>query len=481
VPSARRFGRSSFVAIAAVVALAGSCATEPEPAAVRATLPGDGAGPTLTWKDCGRDLECSTLVVPLDWDDPDGPTTGIAVARRPADGPQASIGPLLTNPGGPGASGVEYLQAAGDLDGLGEHFDLVSWDPRGAGGDAGISCDADDFLVLDPGPDDAAEQAALDRAAGELADECVSSSPIVEHVATDQSIRDMDLLRSALGAEQISYLGFSYGTYLGQRYAEAFPERVRAMVLDGVVDPTQDLEGMLTGQATSLDRYLDDLFTACDLADECPLEDPEGTWDRVEQAVERAPLPARGGEAGPAELQTAAIASSYDGALATRMLEALAEADAGDGSGLLALAELYRSFSGYGPYLATMCADVEHPADPVAWAEMAERIGDAAARTGEATGNELLPCASIPGTEPPPPGAIAAPGAAPILVIGNTGDVATPADNARLVADSLESGVLLLHDGTGHTSFGESACVDDIVIAYLVDLVLPEPGARCEH
>lgn len=442
--------------------------------------------PELEWDGCGRGLECATLEVPLDWEDPTGDTIELAVARRPATGdPDDRLGILAVNPGGPGASGVETVQAAPmmGLAGLNEYFDLVSWDPRGVGDSTGIDCDDDlleEFQTLDPDPDDDAEQDELHETAEAYAEACLDDPEgLAPTIGTNQTIQDLDFLRAALGEEQLSWLGFSYGTFLGQRYAERYPERVRAMVLDGVVDPADGIEGMLTGQAIGFEEFLDDLFADCGRDPSCPVDDPDATLAELLQEVELDPVPGgRSGDLGPWELQTAMFTASYDATLAEQFLEGLAEAADGDGSGLVGLARLYQSLGDYPAYMSTVCADTEFPKGRDEAIAMAERLERKAPRIGAAVANEILPCAYLP-TSGPPPAPVTAPGTPPILVIGNTGDVATPVEQAERVAEALDAGVLLVHEGTGHTSFGSSDCVDAIVESYLIDLDVPDDGEVC--
>ena len=496
-----------WVAVAVVGALVATGCTDdgggddavPAPAAswtTGATGPAGTAGepaedlpvpvPELAWSSCGAGLECATLPVPLDWEDPTSPIIDLAVARRPATGdPDERIGVLALNPGGPGASGTSFVEATMALPGMRElnrRFDLVSWDPRGVGDSTPIVCDDEalaDFRALDPEPDTADEQAALDDAARAYAEACLANSPeVLPLLGTDQTVEDLDLLRAALGEEQLSWLGFSYGTYLGQVYADAHPDRVRAMVLDGVVDPADGLEGLLAAQAVGLDELLATIFADCDADPGCPVDDAAAVWEDLTRQVETEPLPARGGDVGPAELAVAAVASSYDAALSRQLLVAMARAEDGDGTLLRSLAETYWGFGDYPAYVATLCADVAHAEGAADAQAFAERLAAEAPGSGAAVANEILPCAWFP-MDGPAPAPIAAAGAPTILVIGNTGDVATPIENAERVAAALDDAVLVVHEGEGHTSFNDSACVQAIVIDYLVDLAVPEEGTVC--
>jgi len=475
--------RATIAVFVAFVALGSSCSLAGGDAAAPTTTmpPGPSQRDTATepfeiealaWEACGR-IECTTLAVPIDWADPQGPTTELAVARRPADDPRARLGTILLNPGGPGGSAVQLVRTIGPssaLGRLGERFDLVGFDPRGVGSSLGMDCGQDEtdrFRRVDPSPDDADEQAALDRAARAVADACARIEPLLSaKLGTDQTVEDIETLRVALGDEQINWLGFSYGTFFGLRYADAFPDRVRAMVLDGVVDPSLGLEALNTNQARAFEEVLEDAGL---------LEQAR----RVLARVEADPLPARGGDVvGPAVVSTALVTGSYDASLMTQLARALDDAERGDGSALLVLAAAYWSFGDFPSYIGTLCADFPLP-DADGWPALADRMAAAAPLTGAAVANEILPCAFWTGVDPAPPRPIAAAGVEHILVVGNAGDAATPIEQARAVADQLEGGALLEHDGTGHASFTSSPCVQDVVLRLFIELALPPSGTRC--
>jgi pimeloyl-ACP methyl ester carboxylesterase len=435
----------------------------------------------IDWEPCGSRRECGTLEVPVDHDDPDGATVELAVIRRPATGSDR-IGSLVMNPGGPGGSGVDYVSASPLDPTLNEYFDIVGWDPRGVGASEPISCNrsVDAMRRLDWDPDDDGEQADLDAAAEAIADDCADEyGDRLAEVATDDTVSDLDLLRQALGDDQLTYLGFSYGTSIGLQYAERHPDRVRALVLDGVVDPNQDLEELLTGQAVAFEQTLDEAFAACVDAGTCA-EDPAETYERVRAAVEAQPLPVAGGEPlGPTDLAYAALSSAYAEERAQSFVAALQAADRGDARALRQLADAYFASTDYSEYAAVVCTDNPHPESAEDYRAMTERMAEAAPRFGAAVASEMLPCAFWGSPVTGEPGPIRAEGAAPILVVGNTGDAATPYESAVQVADDLDSSVLLTYEGSGHTSFNSSECVAEAVRFYVVDLVLPEVGTTC--
>lgn len=437
----------------------------------------------LAWSDCGS-LECAELTVPLDWNAPDGETISLPLNRRPATGERT--GAVLVNPGGPGASGKGLVEngvlAFGAFDRVSDSFDIVGWDPRGVSGNSQIDCGTNEtaYLELDPGPDDATEQRELDDAASAVAQACDDNSgKLLPHISTDDSVRDMEAIRRALGDPKLSYYGFSYGTALGSQYADWFPDRVRAIVLDGVVDPTADLEQFLSAQTAAFDRQVREIFATCGGLSTCPVDDPAAAWDKLAAQLETAPIAAAGRELGPAELQVAAVATTYVAGTEEDLMQALADALDGDPGPMLAVADIYYgAVDGFASYLAIECVDQPRPNDPIEWQAFADRLEKISPLVGASVANELLPCATwpvAPVREPRAPKAIGAP---PILVVGNSGDAATPIEQARDMAASLESGVLVESEGLGHTSYG-NPCVDAITAAYLADLTVPTAGTQC--
>lgn len=433
----------------------------------------------LAWDNCGA-LQCATLQVPLDWDDVDGDTLGLAIARRQARGD--SSGSVLINPGGPGGSGIEfadYVFGTSDFDELTDNFDIVGWDPRGTNASEAVMCDAsvEEFRTLDPTPDNAKETAELNDTANDIAEDCDrEAANLLPNISTDATVNDMEAMRRALGDEQLSFYGFSYGTALGSFYADEFPERVRAIVLDGVVDPGADLETFLVAQTKGFEDALDALFESC--GSSCPSGGADKLYDQLAVKVERDPIESGRRSLGPAELATAAISATYSPNEGRRFVQALVDAADDDPAALLALADQYYQGSDYTPYLAIECIDQEHPEGEAEWAEFVARLEEISPRLGGSIGYELLPCATWPVDPVPPRPFPTATGSEPILVVGNTGDAATPYVQAEAMAEGLDNAVLVTHEGTGHTSYG-NRCVDEITAAYLVDLEVPDDGTVC--
>jgi pimeloyl-ACP methyl ester carboxylesterase len=420
----------------------------------------------LDWYDCGE-LSCATLTVPLDYDDLGAGTIDLAVVRRSSSGDEP-IGSLILNPGGPGGSGVGFVRTGGAR-GLLPWFDIVSWDPRGVGASSGLPCgDVESFIKLDPEPDDDAERTELETAARSIAERCGAADPaLLRTMTTETSARDLEQLRRALD-EPLNYLGFSYGTHIGLQYAAMYPDQIRAMALDGVVDPRETLTELLIGQAQAIEDVL---------ADAMP------RYREVAAMVEAEPLPARGGEkVGPGLLGIAAFAAVYEPRGADRLDRALGRALEGDGSALAELAEdYYAGSSSYAGYFGVLCVDSPRPEGVDAWQRFSDEIHDAAPDLGASIGNELLPCAFWPATPPTTDTAPSGwdPSVPPILLVASTRDAATPLDDAERVHRALPNAALVVREGAGHTSFGTSECVSDAVTSYLVELQRPDEGTIC--
>ena len=435
--------------------------------------PGAAWADALAWRDCGAGLECDALQVPLDHDHPELTALELALIRRPAGDQARRIGPLVVNPGGPGASGVSYLRASvSQMDPeLLARFDVVSFDPRGVGASAGLDCHDDLALWLsaDPSPDDDTEWLFLAEAARALAQRCAERhGALLAHVGTSDVARDLELLRRALGAQQLSYLGLSYGSLLGAVYAELHPERVRAFVLDGPLLPGQTLAEFTLEQSVALERAFE----------------PPAELSRVEVRIEREGIPSSDGAraAGPADLTLALAQSLYLPHTGSRALRrALARALEGDGSGLVSLADSYLERRPDGSYpnsfeanLAVTCLDLPAPRGLAEWRAVAEEISRAAPLFGLANWNWALPCAFWSAAPAPLP-ILTASGAAPILVVARTGDPVTPFAWGEGLATALQSGVLLPVDAPGHTSSTRGdECVDAVIRDYLIEARLPQ-------
>jgi pimeloyl-ACP methyl ester carboxylesterase len=442
--------------------------------------------PVLRWRSCG-DAQCALVQVPLDHDDPDGPTTPLAVLRVPARRPDERVGALFVNPGGPGASATAL--AAGLAPALPaemrDRFDIVGFDPRGVGRSAGLSCrdGVEAMYEADPTIEDRADRQRLLRTSRAFVDECTAGhTALLAHAGTEDAAQDMDLLRRAMGDEQLSYLGYSYGTAIGQVYADLYPRHVRAMVLDGVVDLTRPGIAGAVAQARGFEQALHRFAVSCRQEGSCPIgPDPIGVIDQVTAAAERRPIPAADEDrpAGPGEVALGLAQALYSRSQWDRLAAAIDDARDGDGRGLVSLADDYLGVADFGTYFAVSCLDARWP-DVDGVLAAAKRATRVSPHFGEALVDDYVRCSLWP--VPPDPVPPPSPGEhlSPVLVVSTVGDPATPYESGVRVARHLAHGVLLTYEGDGHTiTFGGSSCIDEKVVRYLVSLTPPPDGTRC--
>ncbi|MCK8478675.1 alpha/beta hydrolase [Microbacterium aurugineum] len=454
----------------------------------------------LTWTECGTGFDCTDVTAPLDWENPAAGDITLAVVRHRAEG--TPVGSLLTNPGGPGASGVDLV-----LNNLGfavgadliENFDVIGFDPRGVGDSTAVTCydapEMDDYLYGIPAAarGTAEWEAELLDAHKSFAEACdANSRGILPYITTVNAARDMDLIRAVLGDKQLNYLGYSYGTFLGATYAKLYPEKAGRLVLDGAIDPA--VPGLEVGatQALGFESALRAYMQSCLDSGECPFA---GTVDEAMAdlgallaSVDRTPLRSGDGRLmGADTLLTGIIAALYSQDNWGFLTQALDEALQGDPTSAFLLADFYNSRED-GVYIdnsteafrAYNCMDYPVEDDPAAEAAIDAKIAEGAPT--------IAPYWSGPDScevWPYPPtgtrGEITAEGAGPILVIGTTNDPATPYEWSESLADQLEEGVLITRVGEGHTGYNKgNICVDDAVEAFLLDDVVPEDGLRCE-
>ncbi|HOT56655.1 MAG TPA: alpha/beta hydrolase [Ornithinibacter sp.] len=456
----------------------------------------------LAWSDC-EGAQCATLTVPLDYAQPQGDTIEVSVIKVPAARESRRIGSLVVNPGGPGGSGVDYARAADFIVGKGvrDAYDVVGFDPRGVGRSAPIDCltdaELDTFLGSDPTPDDPAEEQAFAKTAEGLGQSCANTAgPLLGHVSTQDAARDMDILRAALGEEKLTYLGKSYGTYLGTIYADLFPAQVGRMVLDGVVAPDLTAEEINLGQAKGFERATREWAAYCVEEGDCPL----GTSvDEVMEglrafllAVDSNPLPRTGDNAVPQLTEGWAslgiAAAMYDQGQWRTLVDSMSEALKGDGTSLMQLANQYADRNPGGQYAgnimeviyAVNCLDKPEPNDVAERARLAQESVADAPTWGPFLMWSSLPCGFWPIEPTGEPKTVAAQGAAPIVVIGTTRDPATPYEWSVRLRDQLADASLITFDGDGHTAYTRSNdCVDKAVDAYYLKGTVPEDGFSC--
>ncbi len=460
----------------------------------------------IAWNDCGERLQCARVPVPLDWGHPHEATIRLAVIRHLASRPAKRIGSMYVNPGGPGESGVSLVRSAGaGLDAMGRgRFDVVSWDPRGTNASAPVRCfhsqrELRRFWTGESIPITERESQRFRRKATSLARRCGEvSRRLLRHISTADTARDLDYLRSMVGERRLTYMGFSYGSFLGQTYANMFPGHVRGMVLDGIVDPvswTAGAEARVANAVSPTDAVFREFEVRCQHAGprRCPLarrqQSAAERTRRLFARVRAAPIPAPGadppGHLTYADLLLSLFAPLRDPAQWQRMAADLDAALHGDGSALETRARAARSpaaWSGATTSAAIQCADGPARQSSRAWPSVIGRLTRISFLQGPLHGWwEWAPCASWPVRAAD---RYAGPWGAstknPILLIGTRHDPSTAYRNARRAARRLDNAVLLTHAGYGHISFTDpSACIERARSAYLVHLVIPPRGQVC--
>lgn len=479
----------------------------PEPSAApdpSITTPPDAAlapfyGQALDWSPCREKFECASLTVPLDYRQPRGEEIEIALLKVPAT--RASRGALVVNPGGPGAPGTSYAEAAERVfrSPLLENFDIVGFDPRGTGDSAPVDClsdaELDGYISADPDPDTADEVAAFAASAELLGKRCAArSGELAQHVSTIEAAQDIDVLRAALGEAQLTYFGASYGTQLGATYAELFPDRVGRLVLDGAIDLSLSGADLGKQQAAGFELALRAYVQNCvEETSSCFLGTTvDAGVERIQQFladVEAEPLSTdldgRQLEIGNAFYGL--VAPLYQREAWSALSLALRSAFVGDGTTLLQFADLYtsREADGYSDNsieanLTISCLDNPGFTNPASVPETYQEYAEASPTFGRVFAWSQVGCNGFPVEPALEPRTVRARGADPILVVGTTRDPATPMRWAEALAKQLESGVLLRRDGDGHTAYNSgNECIDDTIEAYLLDGTVPTDGLTC--
>jgi pimeloyl-ACP methyl ester carboxylesterase len=447
----------------------------------------------LEWASCGS-FQCATLTVPLDYSLPQGRQIDLAVVRQQARRPDERIGSLFVNPGGPGGSAIDFLRAwaptlAGDIR---DRFDIIAFDPRGVGQSTPLECHDNilELAALPPDPQTDAEWQDVFDSSQALADLCAERSDgTLPYLGTENVARDIDQLREALGEDKISYFGYSYGTEIGAVYADLFPDRVRAMVLDGAVDLALsgdqiDLEQAL-GFETAYDHFLQDCRarSCLDVS-----EDPEAAVQRLLTTARDSPVPAPRYDrpASEGEIILAIVGSLYSQGSWSMLARGLQQAIDGDATALLRIADNYLGRKADGTYdnslemnIAVNCLDHEFTTDPDAVKALAGEFQPLAPHFGAALAQGGVTCGFWHAV-PSPLSVPVATGAPPIVVIGTTSDPATPYRWAVGVAGELETGVLLTNHGEGHTAYRSGvSCIDIAVNDYLLTVQPPPQGSSC--
>ena len=485
-------------------------------------------------------FQCAKVKVPLDYSQPDGQTIEIAMKKHPATG-SARRGTLFANPGGPGYSGVDMVEnnETEFSPTLNQAYDIIGFDPRGVGSSTPITCGdgagqqpanaaqgrmgvndsqpgslAADVAGDDPTPFRDAENPAADGGAEAnvgfptLIDEitkdfkqeeanCAAHTKpagLLDHVDTVSVARDLDVLRALSGNQKLNYLGFSYGTYLGAHYAELFPANTGRMVLDGAVDPSLSLGDRAAGQAQGFEAALRTYVQQCQSGQavqegqSCPLTgDADAGVQQVRTLIasaDQTPLKTADpnvtvdGSTIRSAIRRLLYSSEYWPLLTYALDQAITQKD---GSYIQVLYGKVTAGGSAPTFYAVNCQDIPVQGDMTSWEKEYQQILQSSPTFGASLGNQDARCQAWGhnGTRKPAP--IHAKGAAPILVVGTTGDPATPYAWAQALAEQLESGQLLTWEGDGHTAYGRSGpCIHDAVDAYLTSGTMPEPGLTCK-
>lgn len=467
-----------------------------------ATPAGDFGKQQPKWTDCGDGFVCADVRAPLDWANESGDTITLRMVKHPAQG--KALGTLFVNPGGPGASGASFVRDSLDYavgKPLQENYDVIGWDPRGVGASSPVSCfdakDMDEYLF-------SAADERLERGSKKWIDRAVKSSKefggacqkrtgdLLEHVDTMSTVQDLNMLREIVGDAKLNYLGFSYGTYIGARYADKYPELVGRMVLDGVLEPDATESDVVREQTRGFEQALRSYAAACLGTKDCPLT---GTVDEAMSQigallakVDQKPLTGSDGRSVTSStLLTAIVTPLYaqsNWGYLNRLFEDVAK---GNADIALALADSYygRENGQYQTnsteaFQAINCLDYPRAKlDPDKMRRDAAELEKIAPTIGRYQGYGDVSCQGWPYGGAENRGPVTGAGAAPIVVIGTTGDPATPFRWAESLADQLESGTLLRFEGEGHTAYTKDGCVKGYVDSYFVEGTVPAAGVTC--
>lgn len=455
----------------------------------------------LTWLSCGGPFLCTDLTVPVNYQNPGGERMQLSLVKYPATNPKKRLGSLVVNPGGPGASGVEYGFAAEYIVSkeILSSYDLIGFDPRGVGGSSAERCltnSQTDLLVEANGPPvDGLSMKTLEKSSKMLADRCSAKlGDRLKFLGSVDVVRDMDLIRSVLGEEKLNFLGKSYGTYLGLVYASMFPKKVGRFVLDGVIDPKLSANDLNKAQAVGFEIALDAFLRDCITKKSCffqgTLDQARTEISKLQEQVARRALPGKDGRVATASiLVLAMVASLYDSEVGWPALnKALIAVYQGQGAKLFDLVNEYvvRDKKGRYPsneneiaYIVN-CIDRTDDASPERLASDAKKFATFAPHFGPYIAWSTLPCHYWPYEPVRPPVELNGKGSADFIVIGTTRDPATPYAWATEVTAKFPSAFLITADGDGHTGHGRgSECVDGAVDSYLLSGEMPPRPLQC--
>lgn len=463
-------------------------------------------GQTLSWASCETGMQCATATAPLDWSKPTGATIKLALIRHLATG--TSLGSLFVNPGGPGGSGYDFLasgvESAVDAT-LAKNYDIVSWDPRGVGRSTAIACGSAktlDHYLFDLGPNDVVDSQVgtdkwfdeSDKLTTDFGAQCAKGSgDLLAHVSTLDTAKDLDMLRADLGQKKLTYLGYSYGTFIGATYADTFPQKTGKLVLDGAVDPAESYVDVVVSQSKGFESALRAYVANCLTQKTCPFT---GTVDQaiakisaLLDSLDTSPIKnSDGRELGGATMQTAIDEPLYSKSYWPYLDQLFTSVFKGSAAVAFSLADSYYDRSQDGTYssnlivafLATTCLDYPAKASRAESRAEAKRVAGEAPLFGEDAGYSAHGCYGWPVDAVRTPAPIAAKGSSDILVLGTTNDPATPYANAVSLSKELQNGHLVSYTGEGHTAYnGDSTCIDETVDAYFVSGTVPATDPHC--
>ncbi|WP_027346051.1 alpha/beta hydrolase [Hamadaea tsunoensis] len=472
---------------------------------------GEGAAPAATqdgmWTPCSDvaqevyphvsksfQFHCAKIDVPADWSKPDGEKIQISLIRARVGSQKDRIGSLLVNPGGPGGSGVDtavYLTNALPLDVL-RRFDLIGFDPRGVGRSTPIKCmsdsDLDKQFGYDPDPVSQELFDGLVSLTRKIDDGCHAKyGDKLKNFGTVQAAKDMDAIRQAVGDDKLNYLGYSYGTLLGATYAQLFPTKIRAMVLDGAVDPTQTSVESGESQAKGFERAFTNFTDWCKgHTSSCPIA-PDAR-SVITQQIDKArtnPVDEKGRLATSGWVFYSVISALYTKERWSDLADAIDALRDGDASRVFDLADEYAERSPDGTYsnlfdanAAVNCTDDPHPPTVDQVRDLQSQWRGKYPMFGAPLAVGSLTCSLWQGGHDPVPTGKAV-GAPPIVVVGTKGDPATPYEQTAVLANMLGVGHVLTWEGEGHTAYPATRCISDAVNSYLIDLKVPAEGKTC--
>jgi pimeloyl-ACP methyl ester carboxylesterase len=457
----------------------------------------------LSWSGCGGGAQCATAIAPLDWDNPgEGDDIELALVRHPAT--DQAQGSLFVNPGGPGASGFDFVRDSVDFAvsaDLQREFDIIGWDPRGVGRSSAVTCytdaaDLDQFIFGVPESTFGTPEWEAEVTGASLAfiEACAANTgPLLEFVDTDSTVRDLDMMRAIVGDAQLNFFGYSYGTDIGARYADRFADRVGRLVLDGATDPTTTTFEVVLAQSEGFELALQAYLAACPALGSCPfpgaLDESLTLIRELYERLDSEPIEAADGRFFDGAVLDIAIATAlYDQGSWSFLNQMFTELRTGVVETGFILADFYYGREG-GEYvdnsleafLAINCLDYPVETDRAVIAEQNELIRLVAPTTGDPSPLGDVLCANWPFSFEGDLSPVSGSGAAPILVVGTTGDPATPYQWAEALAEQLESAVLLTWVGEGHIAYDEGdPCINDVVDAYFLTGAVPVDGLVCQ-